>query len=350
MSAKKYVSIFLVLLLLFVLFHAFVWFTITKQIFQPSDNLKVGDLGRMSYLKSSFSKRELLNDLPRKHNDFTKIEQIDIVTIGDSFSNGAAAGKNPFYQDYIATDKNLTVLNIQPLKEGYIETVVALYNSGFLKEISPKIIILESVERTCIGRFSKEIDWNFNLNKEKLLQDFQVKYDDKKPELSLVNNLNYNAFLYSILYYFDDKAFFSSVYLSEVSKKLFSGREQSKFLYFKDDLTNIDASNERSISLLNDNLNALQKLLKQKNTQLYFMPAVDKYNLYSKYIVKNKYPQSKFYELLRELPHDYYFVDTKLILQKLTDNDVIDVYYPDDTHWSYKASAEISKSLAIKLD
>jgi hypothetical protein len=92
---------------------------------------------------------------------------------------------------------------------------------------------------------------------------------------------------------------------------------------------------------LNDNFNTLQALLEKKGIKLYFMPAADKSNVYADYIVSKEYPKSHFFERLRELPKAYGFIDTKKVLKKMVDEGVKDVYYKDDTHWSYKASKAI---------
>ena len=71
------------------------------------------------------------------------------------------------------------------------------------------------------------------------------------------------------------------------------------------------------------------------------MPVVDKYNLYSKYIVSNIYPQSIFFEELRKLPKEYNLIDTKAILAQEIEKSKKDIFYVDDTHWNYKASEVI---------
>ena len=114
MTAKRYLQIFFTILLLFILFHFTIWHLYTKQLFQNNDNTHVGDLGRMSYHNDSLIFKENRVNLPKKHIDFTKIEKVDVITIGDSFSNGGAGGLNPFYQDYIASFYNFKVLNLEP--------------------------------------------------------------------------------------------------------------------------------------------------------------------------------------------------------------------------------------------
>jgi hypothetical protein len=344
MKEKKYLCIFIFLLALFMGFHFIVWISFTKDLFIQKENNSIGDLGRMSYIAKSLTLRKNEQNLPLKHIEYNDNVEIDILTIGDSFSNGGGEGTNKYYQDYIATIKNLRVMNIQPSNEGFIETVLILNNSGILDKLNPKIIILESVERTAINRYSKAIDWNIGL-KDYSISFLYKKYSHSNPIPSFMNNLNYNALLYSLLYRYDDNAIFSDVYISNLTKNLFSCENKDKLLFYFEDLKDIPQSNNESISLLNENLNKLQQILNEKNIELYFMPAVDKYNLYSKYILNNKYNKSSFFELLREEKKLYKLIDTKLILENMVDNDEIDVYYSDDTHWSNKASEEIVKNI-----
>ena len=341
MTAKRYLQIFFTILLLFILFHFTIWHLYTKQLFQNNDNTHVGDLGRMSYHNDSLIFKENRVNLPKKHIDFTKIEKVDVITIGDSFSNGGAGGLNPFYQDYIASFYNFKVLNLEPSKEGWVESILRLNSSGILDKLHPKVIILESIERGCVDRLSKKIDWNLTADEKTVIQDMKKRYPTQKEKTSFINNLNYNALIYNLLYKFNDHAYSSKVYIAPISKQLFSSQNPKELLFYFEDIKNLKKSNQKSIALLNENLNHLQEILKKKNIHLYFMPTPDKYDIYSKYIINNQYEQSHFFELLRGLKKEYTFIDTKAIIKQLIDDNEKDVYYPDDTHWSYKASAKI---------
>jgi len=71
---------------------------------------------------------------------YPDVQQATVVSIGDSFSNGGANGPNPYYQDFLATCTGVSVVNVNP-KIGFIETVLALLNSGELKRLgNPPII------------------------------------------------------------------------------------------------------------------------------------------------------------------------------------------------------------------
>ncbi|MEO2147945.1 MAG: hypothetical protein ABGW56_02690, partial [Flavobacteriaceae bacterium] len=155
MKEKKYSYIFTLLIVLFIGFHFVTWNFVTKELFTNKDNMDVGDLGRMSYLTKSLTLRRNEQNLPLKHVQYNDNVEIDVITIGDSFSNGGSAGSNKYYQDYIATIQNLEVMNIKARMGGFIETVLILDSNGILDELNPKIIILQTVERSAISRFSE---------------------------------------------------------------------------------------------------------------------------------------------------------------------------------------------------
>jgi hypothetical protein len=85
--------------------------------------------------------------------------------------------------------------------------------------------------------------------------------------------------------------------------------------------------------------------LTTKGVKLYFMPCADKYDIYSKFIINNKYPQNQFFEKLRPLQKRYTLIDTKALLSKELDKGIKDIYYFDDAHWSWKASETIFKQV-----
>ena len=159
-DCKHYIRLYLIFLIIFLCYHIFVWNTITKKIFNLPDEYYVGDLGRMSYQINSLHIRQDINDLPKKHIESYEWngEKVDIVTIGDSASKGGGRGKNNFYQDWIASNQGLTVLNI-PIyykTDNYIETIVVCHNSGLLDILKPKAIIIECAERTAIINYAKK--------------------------------------------------------------------------------------------------------------------------------------------------------------------------------------------------
>lgn len=341
MNAKQYVVLIVKIVIFFILFHFIVWNLITKRFFPEDNNSNVGDLGRLSYSINSLSNKVNRVNLSDRHIKFKVDVKAEIVTLGDSFSNGGAGGLNRYYQDYISTYSKKTVMNIPLLPQGFIETVLILNQNGVFDSLGTKVIILESIERQVLRRYSKEINWNIKKSKEYIHNNIFKYTKNNIPNPSFINNLNFNSVAYNILYNFDDNAFISKVYKASLEKDFFTCTSSQKLLFLDDDLSNLTSYDKESISLVNDNLNKLQKILQEKKIKLYFMPVVDKYNLYSKYIVGNIYENNDFFEILRSLPKNYNFIDTKSLLRELTDKTQKDIFYCDDSHWSYKSSEYI---------
>jgi hypothetical protein len=151
------------------------------------------------------------------------------------------------------------------------------------------------------------------------------------------------------LYHYDDNAYTSNCYIIKLNKNMFTSKDPYSLLFYKDTIKYNESITTEKIQKVNENLNRLSLQLKTKGIKLYFMPAVDKLNLYSKYIVNNKYGESTFFEQLRPLKKEYILIDTKTILEQEVDRGVKDIFYSDDTHWSYKASEAIAKNLKNNL-
>ena len=358
LSYKKFTLYFLSLIIAFLIFNITVWNFATKQILSKNDTYVTGDLARIGYITSLLHKRKNINTLPKKHLQVKtyKFQKLDMITLGDSFSNGKAGGLNRFYQDFIATYLNFNVLNIHSYKtENDINTIITLLNSGFLKKTGVKYILYESTQRKVIDRLTQNINFSKQDNIKNIIQYYGfVKTDNIKiknkpilssPKQSFINNGNFKYILYSFLYHFSDHAFISKTYIAYTTEKLFSIKPYNKFLFYKKDLTSIDKNTEKNIKLVNTTLNKLAKLLKKENITLIFMPVVTKYDLYSNFIINNNYKMDPFFNIFRKLKKEYIFIDTKKILLKALNHKEKDIFYCDDTHWSFKSSDLIAKYL-----
>ena len=83
-------------LVLFVSFHMIIW-QFTKRVYP--ENFIVGDLARMSYKFGLITPKINADTLTKKHinfKDFNYSDQVDVITIGDSFSNGMGGGENRY--------------------------------------------------------------------------------------------------------------------------------------------------------------------------------------------------------------------------------------------------------------
>ncbi|MDX4064301.1 hypothetical protein Q6A84_08880 [Aliarcobacter skirrowii] len=354
---KRITFLWLLLISIFLIFNFLIFFNFTNKVYPSTSKTTIGDLARMSYLVDIVQDRKNIVDLGKVHlsqNDYIN-QNIEILTIGDSFSNGGAGGKNSYYQDYISTFYNKNVLNLNPQKidntSNYIEIISLFANSDYLEKMGVKYVLVESVQRESLVRFANN-DLNFSIknnnNLKSIFENFKQTYTIEelhtfKP--SIINNLNFNAFFYNMKYYVKGYGKLnSSVYVEKLNKELFTSKSRSKLVFFHDDIKKLSLETKENIELLNQNFNNLAAILEKKGIKLIFMPAVDKYNLYRPYIVSNNYKESIFFEYLSTLDKKYIFINTKEILLKSLENDEKDIFYADDTHWSYKASEQIIKS------
>ena len=351
---KKITFLWILSISVFLIFNFLIFFNYTSKVYPDTADTTIGDLARMSYSVDIIQERENITDLEKLHlyqNQYN-YENIDMVTIGDSFSNGGAGGKNRYYQDYISTiyNKKVLNLNIQNYKN-YLEIIAFFANSGYLEKIGVKYVLIESVQREALVRFARS-DLNLSIKKDKNLENIfghaietnNIEEINKfKP--SIINNLNLNAFIYNIKYYIKGYGKLnSSVYIEKLNKDLFTSKSSSKLAFYHEDIKKLSLETKENIELLNHNFNNLADILESKGIKLIFMPAVDKYNLYRPYIISNNYIESIFFEYLSTLDKKYIFINTKEILSKNLENSERDIFYADDTHWSYKASNNIIES------
>lgn len=341
MHSNIYLKILFLTISIFISYHLLTWFLFTSQIFSPKQNTNIGDLGRMSYQVNLLHNREKKRTLNKKfiYYEELKTQQIDILTIGDSFSAGGGGGINSFYQDFLATKYNKNIINIEPMTEySSLEIALGLFNSGYLQKIKPEAIIVESVQRLIPNRFSKELNKNVKIDNPKITSIF---FKEPKQDISIISNANYKVLYYNLAYRYKEKAQ-KNVYKFKLNKNLFSGKNGDDILIYNDDVKHISQFSEQNIIKVNNNFNYVAQKLDTIGIKLYFMACSDKYDLYYKYIKNNTHARNQFFDLLRPLKKDYYFVDTKKILFPLLEKGEQDIYWIDDTHWSYKASEAVS--------
>lgn len=152
---KKLSFFWIVSIILVCSFHAVIYFMYVHKVF-PESPMTIGDLGRMSYATDLLDLRENKIDLKKLHlesNEYKDDNEIEMITIGDSFSNGGGGGLNSYYQDYIATEFNLNVLNIKGTSN-FMEIASLLLNSGQLDNMKTRYVLIESVQRFALQRFA----------------------------------------------------------------------------------------------------------------------------------------------------------------------------------------------------
>lgn len=349
---KKVVIIFLWINLSNLLINFIVWHIWTKTILVGTDTKKGGDLTRLGYMSDPIHLRETISILSLKHEESDSVDyekspkDYEIVTFGDSFSNGGSGGINAYYQDYIATDYKKNILNVQNISDGnYLNTVVLLANSGFLKKSNTRYVIVESIERSFIDRCRTPLEKNKTLPLNEIERLLLMKhYSHEMPDYSFMNNGNYRFIITNIMRSFSENAFKNDVYAVPLSSQFFS--YGNKLLFYKDDIKCIKNYSLDNLKEANENLNKLAKLLKTQNIALIVLVAPNKYTLYGEFLQEPyKYGKSIFFEDYKHLPKEYLWIDSKSILREALLKGEKDLYYVDDTHWSNKASMLISQAM-----
>lgn len=335
-------------LLVFVLVNWIIWKCWTEQLLSP--RFLGGDLTRLGYIAGIKKPRLNTVDLPAQHVEMKDFRggRVDMVTVGDSFSIGGGDGRNRYYQDYIASINGMSVLNVPTYKFSSIgampvSTLAVLYNSGFLDRVKPRYVLLQTVERYAVTRLVSQ----FGFDETAPLAEIEQYY--RKPPaagainqgLTFINEGNFKVLYYRLMYNFSEHAFRKLVIKTEMNKALFSGPRGATLLVHGDDVQQIPHVTVKNIRILNDNLNRIALLLREKGIELVFMPVVDKLNLYRPYLKKNNYPRSIFFEELRKLPHEYRLIDTKAILAAELAKGELDLFHQDDTHWTWKAAERV---------
>jgi len=281
--------------------------------------------------------------------------KIDMITIGVAFPGGGAGGLNKFYQDYLATYTDLNILNIKQIKasRSYLETIAMLLNSGTLKKYSIKYVLVESTQTKIVTRFSSFIDYKAVLPNSYSCENIFIKVDKRVlnlPTVQFINNGNFKYFTYNLLYHISPNAYISKVYKEKLNSPLFSIGNGDDLLFSKKDIKSISKNTKDNLEKVNDELNTLAELLQTQGIKLIFLPVVSKYNLYRDFIKnKHNYPQDPFFDIMRKLDKNYIFVDTKALLFEELRKGIKDIFYIDDTHWSYKASKIIAKDVKEKI-
>lgn len=350
MNYRLFARLFYIIVSVFIILNSIIWFSWTKDL--ADHKRKGGDLLRLGYIQGFVSQRMQAPDLPRHHIEARDFQQqpIDMISVGDSFSIGSSL-KVGCYQDHLASWLNISILNIPTQKDLSFHPVtmlVQLINSGYLDRIKPKYVLLQTIEREAVSR----LNYGFNLTSQATIEDLEKEFYghgreitplDLNRNLRFINNGNWKFIANNIQYHFRDQAFKSRVVISKLKQPFFTSQQGDTLLFHKEDISAVRKASPKDMTAVNNNLNVLADILKSKGISLIFMPVPDKLTLYNPYLKKRSYPKSVFFEELRTLPKRYTFIDTKQILARELATGVQDLYYQDDTHWSWKAPEAIAK-------
>lgn len=341
---KKFVITSWCFLAVFVLVNAGIFFGLRGGV-----PFAIGDLLRLGYMGSRYGNyqqtiKNQCDDIGLRYTEMKDFagenSSFDVVVVGDSFSQQGRYG----YQNFIAA-AGYRVLNIPRFTSlNQIYTVYLLHQTGFFRKNGIKFVVVQIVERAITGVLQNTPTAKYDMSYEKVIERYKTMREDALDDEFFVNFGNLKFLLSNFLRKFSPNAFFSETYSMETSKNLFSTKF-NELLFYRDDVApQLFNARESEIQKFSETLGSLAKLLKEDGVKLIFLPAVNKYNIYKNLLVKNLGDFDMF-PALRSIDENFYLCDSKKILSEKVERGEMDIFYADDTHWSWKASKYIADDI-----
>ncbi len=287
--------------------------------------------------------------------EYSRRNDFNLLTIGDSFSDLGSGG----YNSYLGDNSNIKILQLDNVLTGNpIEDLSSLENGDFFDHYNFKFVILECVERNIVTNVENidihKIVTNSELNSKLRERSEKIKLAWNKPEERLGLKFHSNRIIKfsanTIEYFFTNTCLFDKlVYKTRLSDKMFSVDNQN-LLFLKEDVTSSQKNNiTGNVHQLNSVLNTLNERLSRRGIRLIVLPAPDKYDAYYEYIIDKKgFPKPMFFDELDKMKKDYIYIDSKKILSKAIPH-TKDIYQYDDSHWSPWAAKLIARDIKEKM-
>ena len=303
-----------------------IWMPVLIYICCVSPHLS-GDIGTLGYV--TFSDSYTLNvDLSKSkliHCGYGRSFPKDssILTIGDSFSRGKS------YNYYLAEKTNDSVYYLS--KQWQVNPFQRFMYLAQTEEL-PRIVIVECVERVLVQRLSQ---LNVSQSASSMLQKHII--DTTTVVRNTTPQKDKTALEYTqewIKRKMNLKGYENPIKSARLSKPCFSclGREDELYFYV-DDLKNMQLTNSAA-NIVSTKLDSLFAFAKSKNIELYILIAADKYNVYQDFIIDNQYlPKTLLDEIEGQYQHPNLII-SKDTLSAMVQNNILDVFWANDTHWS----------------
>ena len=359
MTPKKYAITLILLLGLFFAGNLVIWYGYNGQSFHGFDGH--GDLLRLGNIRPAPSETEQQHDgkVCTRCQDYLtsgSTETFDFLTIGDSFSNDG--GGEP-YQGVLTQEYHAKVLNLRFEKYDVVSLCKMLSDLGYFDRLGTKVVILECVERNIQPIYGDHYLEFIPYTGDPFQTDF-LQANPPTPTAAPTRRqlfpgymVKTNALLLDTKRQLRNHPYRVSDTTDVVSltSDVFTpkGREHSLIFYHEDLLY---LQRPVNVEMVNANLNHLAAILREKGIRLVFLPAPDKFDVYYPQLPEEwnaQWPENPFFDEMLAAQKDYIFIDSKKLLRAAVANGEQDVYWSDDTHWSWKAhqilSAEIMRQL-----
>lgn len=302
-------------------------------IFLSCKKEQTGDLAKIGHVFFDNNYHERLTNILDSSFvsdvDFAELPDSSIILcFGDSFSN-----RRPYrFQNAVGQQLNSKVYNVLYNLDYCPEDAALSFLTFAPQEKMPQIIIVESVERYMIPR----LYW-LNFNDTPSLECF---YTGKKHSTSAPKK-NYDEEFFN--YYQRLTNSEPQIIVSQLDKHCFSLTDNSQKLYsfFEDTIHYTLEQQQGSI----ENIGRLHKLAKARNVSLFYLAIPNKSTVYAKHVVG----RHQFFtpldnpDLFDTMP--YVFTPLEMLRQQV-EEDSLDIYFADDTHWTPKTARKVGIKLS----
>ena len=354
MTSKKYALTLSGLLFLLFAACLIFWYSALKDLYYKKDHR--GELDHIGsiIITAPITPQANYNKHHTEFSDYLKSgvkKSFDVITIGDSFSTIAGGC---FFQDYLVDKYGLEIVNIRFEGHEMLDTLYILDKTGWLDELKPRFVIIESVERYVNDRFGLKNISPENikaLDKETITELSRVS-DKQGDFIKIIPSVIFRAsmkFLYDHVYRImpgNNGRLSEKVYTAKLNQPMFTNPSMENILlYYYEDLDYLKTP--FNTAMVNKNFNDAAEYFGKRGIKIIFMPCADKYDLYYPYIENNNNPPANpFFDEIEKLDKKYYLINTRNISRKLLSDGERDVYWLDETHWSWKAQQSVGDKLA----
>jgi hypothetical protein len=326
------------------LFNAVMWYGFTCSLFGP----EVGDMKRMGYLagyedcRSKLKQAEAPGGTVLSLVEAEKAEQIQAVFIGDSFCNSLARA-------YSIRNGNAPVLPL-PMwwdQKNGLSQINRYLDKKWLHQHKVEEVIVERAEYEWLNTFANPGSTEGTTTIEELLSHpVKPAYQRREP-LDLFNNGNFKVVTYNLGYLFSPTAFNQSdVVKVQMTRRLFNCSYGNKLLFFKGDLRGaLTPGRRHDYDASLKNLHALAERCRDMGLRFYMVIPPSKGFLYRPWVERPFYNDSPLLEELSKSATADGYVDLKEIFRGEIGGGILDLYFPDDAHWTFPSALKAAEAI-----
>lgn len=297
-----------------------------------------GDIGRMTQLEFKYTVPVPNGSLHLAECRDVEIDSIgslsedEMVVFGDSFSSpNERKWPGCRWLQYMGDELNKSIVNVRAHRENPADKYLTMLTHH--RDLLSDTVVIECVERYLIERLcaldfdnvpdytptrpSKAKDWRSQLREEAFRP---VQYYQRRLGIDV------------------------PVEHGKLDRPFFSVRPTDLF-YFNEDMI---PREEWEVEKAYVNLCRLDSLSRTKGITLFFVAIPDKYTVYHRHLVDTDNSKRQLESPCRFDSLDC-FINVLPVLSQLVENGVLDVYLPDDTHFSYIGAEATGRCVAGRL-